>query len=255
MFPNATDPFLGCPALSPAVALPVDMRVVDIATQSIRRKRGATVQKRLPVSEHPVAKEWHPKKNGSARPKDFSQGSELSPFWLCSKGHVWKAPISRRCDKNSPRGCPQCKEAAQLKLRDHLVSCEFAQDLNIKGLGELTQGSKYRATWRCCLDVTHIWKATVESRCRKKNARGCPNCAVRNRVVRGFLSAHPIAREFHPTKNGLTVPADYAQGSTRYVWWQCEKDKSHEWRCKVSARCAVKNPTSCPTCVRKGRKS
>jgi hypothetical protein len=52
-----------------------------------------------------LAKEWHPTKNGSLTPRDVTAISHDQVWWLCSKGHEWKAAISSR---SKGQGCFYC---------------------------------------------------------------------------------------------------------------------------------------------------
>lgn len=55
-----------------------------------------------------LAAEWHPTKNGSCTPNDFTVGSKkLKIWWLCSKNsaHEWQALILTR---SHGHGCPEC---------------------------------------------------------------------------------------------------------------------------------------------------
>ena len=52
-----------------------------------------------------LAKEWHPTKNGSLTPRDITANSHNQIWWLCSKGHEWKAAISSR---SNGQGCFYC---------------------------------------------------------------------------------------------------------------------------------------------------
>ena len=52
-----------------------------------------------------LAKEWNPTKNGSLTPADVTANSHNQVWWLCSKGHEWKAAISSR---NNGQGCFYC---------------------------------------------------------------------------------------------------------------------------------------------------
>jgi hypothetical protein len=52
-----------------------------------------------------LAKEWHPTKNRSLTPADVTANSHNQVWWLCSKGHEWKAAISSR---NNGQGCFYC---------------------------------------------------------------------------------------------------------------------------------------------------
>jgi len=52
-----------------------------------------------------LAKQWHPSKNGSLTPRDITANSHNQVWWLCSKGHEWKAAISSR---SNGQGCFYC---------------------------------------------------------------------------------------------------------------------------------------------------
>jgi len=52
-----------------------------------------------------LAKEWHPTKNESLTPRDVTAISHNQVWWLCSKGHEWKAAISSR---SRGQGCFYC---------------------------------------------------------------------------------------------------------------------------------------------------
>ena len=58
---------------------------------------------------HPdIAAQWHPTKNGTKTPADFTYGSHQEIWWQCPKfkGHVWRARISSRTSQVS--GCSIC---------------------------------------------------------------------------------------------------------------------------------------------------
>lgn len=55
---------------------------------------------------------------------------------------------------------------------------------------------------------------------------------------------HPhVAQQWHPTKNGSLRVESITLGSTKRVWWKCEK--GHEWMASVNNRCKGQN---CPYC-------
>jgi ssDNA-binding Zn-finger/Zn-ribbon topoisomerase 1 len=59
-------------------------------------------------TEHPeIAATWHPTKNGDAIPENFKSGSSFKAWWLCEKGHEWRAEIDSRV---AGRGCPVCNK-------------------------------------------------------------------------------------------------------------------------------------------------
>ncbi len=62
-----------------------------------------TKDNNLRVINSGLAKQWHPTKNGSLRPKEVRPNSSKMVWWLCSKGHEWTPRLSDRADG---RGCP-----------------------------------------------------------------------------------------------------------------------------------------------------
>ena len=58
---------------------------------------------------------------------------------------------------------------------------------------------------------------------------------------------HPnIASEWHPSKNGRLSPQKIPPGSSRKIWWRC--NKGHEWKATVLSRT---KGNRCPHCIRK----
>jgi hypothetical protein len=52
-----------------------------------------------------LAKEWHPTKNGMLKPSDVTPNSGQKVWWMCVKGHKWKATVDNRA---RGRGCLKC---------------------------------------------------------------------------------------------------------------------------------------------------
>lgn len=111
---------------------------------------------------------------------------------------------------------------------------------------DLTFGSHQKIWWQCSLG--HAWQTAVYT--RTSGESGCPYCAGK-RPWPGFndlASQHPaLAAQWHPEKNGDLTPDQVVAGSSRRVWWQCEK--GHQWQAMVKARVAGND---CPCCA--GRK-
>jgi len=62
---------------------------------------------------HPdVAMEWHPTRNGDLTAKNVTPGSNKKVWWLCAKGHEWKAVIHKRTEGH---GCPYCSGRMEIK--------------------------------------------------------------------------------------------------------------------------------------------
>tara|TARA_Y100000294_G_scaffold49633_1_gene46769 strand:+ start:417 stop:1697 length:1281 start_codon:yes stop_codon:yes gene_type:complete len=53
-----------------------------------------------------IVKEWHPTLNKEFKATEVTYGSEKKAWWLCPKGHSYKATINNRTLRQS--GCPQC---------------------------------------------------------------------------------------------------------------------------------------------------
>ena len=67
-----------------------------------------------------LAKEWHPTKNHDLTPKDVTAHANRKIWWICSRGHEWKALISNR---SKGRGCPHCH--SQNTLAELRIYAEF----------------------------------------------------------------------------------------------------------------------------------
>jgi hypothetical protein len=52
-----------------------------------------------------IARQWHPTKNASRKPEEFTPGSGKKAWWYCDFGHEWEAAIGKR---TGGTGCPYC---------------------------------------------------------------------------------------------------------------------------------------------------
>ena len=198
-----------------------------------------------------ILKEWHPTKNGNLTPKDVLSGTNKKVWWICPKGHEWKASINARASRND--GCPICSNKKVLKGYNDLetISPELAKEWNPTNNGlmkpsDVTSGSGKKIWWQC--SKGHEWQAKVSDRFIKKS--GCPIC-TNYTVLEGhndLQTVYPeIAKEWHPTKNGALHPTDVICGSDKKVWWQCAK--GHEWKTHIKSRTG--RNCKCPICSNK----
>lgn len=107
---------------------------------------------------------------------------------------------------------------------------------------DVTYGSQKKVWWRC--DRGHEWQSSPYIRVGRSS--GCPYCAGR-KVAPGkdLQILYPdIARQWHPTKNGIMTPDQVSPGSHRPVWWQCAH--GHEWKALVKSRV---EGSGCPICT------
>jgi hypothetical protein len=114
---------------------------------------------------------------------------------------------------------------------------------------DVKPGSSIRVWWRCKANPTHEWDATVTVRTQKKSHGQCPHCSGYFVSSANSLQAkHPdIAKEWHPTKNGLLTPDKVKRASGKKVWWQCSVNPSHEWPAMVKNRTIL--GSGCPHCA------
>ncbi|WP_400240167.1 zinc-ribbon domain-containing protein [Methanomethylophilus alvi] len=201
------------------------------------------------ASKYPeLAEEWHPTKNGSKKPIDFTCGSNEIIWWKCKNGHEWQSPITER--KNA-KGCPICGGRKVLSGFNDLASKypELAEEWHPTKNGskkptEFTCGSNEMVWWlgKC----GHEWKTTVAQRAGAKT--GCPFCSGR-KILSGFndlQTKYPeLVKELHPTKNGDFDPSKCSSTSPKKVWWlgRC----GHTWDMSISNR--TLNNSGCPYCV------
>lgn len=187
--------------------------------------------------------EWHPTKNGDAKPEAISYGSTLKIWWMCEKGHEWEAVCySRTTGKN----CPFC--ANQKVCNDNCLTTMFPEiakewhpTKNNVYPHEILGGSCQKYWWIC--EKGHEWSASLNSR---TSGRNCPFCANRKVCIDNCLVVtHPtLAKEWHPTKNGILTPDKIIAGTHKKYWWICEK--GHEWLANCKNR---SNGYNCPYCT------
>ena len=80
--------------------------------------RYASKENNLSVNNPEIISEWDFSKNETLSPEDLTSGSDKKVWWLCCKGHSWKASISKRSIEKT--GCPYCKNKKEQKVRDIL---------------------------------------------------------------------------------------------------------------------------------------
>ena len=201
-----------------------------------------------------IAKEWHPTKNGDLTPQMFTHGPKKLIWWKCSKcGHEYQATINHRtCHKS---GCPLCATSshAVTGINDFAtehpdIAKEWNYDKNANLAPEDFKSSSYKYVWWKCGTCGYEWKQRIINRV---NGAKCPNCAREYLKtiytgVNDLATTNPnVAAEWHPTKNLQLTPKDVKSGTSKVVWWQCNKC-GYEW--KRSVRNQVSTKTGCPFC-------
>ena len=112
---------------------------------------------------------------------------------------------------------------------------------------EITNGGKEKVWWKC--EKGHKWNSIIRSRI---TGSGCPYCS-NNLVKKGYndiATTNPeLLEEWDYEKNDKLgiFPSNLSHGSTKLVWWKCEK--GHEWQSSIPAR--IRNDklyNRCPIC-------
>ena len=206
-----------------------------------------TSEYNLQVLYPSVAKQWHPTKNGALTPRDVAPKSGRKVWWICSKGHEWKATVAGRSGKY---GCPYCARKAVcsdncLQTINPTLSKEWHPSKNdALTPRDVTPGSGKKVWWIC--SKGHEWKARISSRNRRN---GCPYCAGYKVCKDNCLHTvnRNLSRQWHPTKNKPLSPKHVVANSAKKVWWIC--GKGHEWQATITGR---SKGNGCPYCS--GRK-
>ncbi|MBS7218225.1 MAG: zinc-ribbon domain-containing protein [Oscillospiraceae bacterium] len=193
-----------------------------------------------------LLEQWEEKANLPLTPSSISRGSKRKVWWQCEKGHRWQAAVYTRTCSGS--GCPVCAGKVAQRGENDLGTLfpELARQWHPTRNGGLTPSQvlpgSHRMVWWICKNG-HEWRARVKSRTVGCN---CPVCA--NREIcsneNDLASQYPrLAAQWDMNKNGSLTPDSVVPGTTRKVWWICEK--GHEWQASVASRVSG---SGCPVC-------
>lgn len=200
------------------------------------------------TENHALLAQWDALRNGTLSPQHITYGSKQKVWWRCSRGHFWQTAVYIRTTGGA--GCPYCAGKlpwpgeSDLATREPQLASEWHPTRN----GTLTPdqvlpGSHRMVWWRC--GKGHEWKSQINSRVA---GCGCPYCAARQ-IIPGetdLLSTDPLlAAQWHSEKNAPLTPKDVSMGTSKRVWWRCEK--GHEW--KASVRSRSRGGCGCPVCA------
>lgn len=126
-----------------------------------------------------IAVQWDSAQNGGLTPRQVSPYSNRRVWWVCEKGHSYRAAVVARTMHGV--GCPYCAGKKvlpgfnDLATRDPEVAAQWHPTLNGGLTPEMvTVGSHRKVWWECSLG--HVWKAVIYSRTGSKRC-GCPVCA------------------------------------------------------------------------------
>lgn len=196
-----------------------------------------------------LMREWDYVKNDEIDPLEITYGSAKKVWWICERGHEWKAVIKKRTLRGD--GCPYCNGKRPISGENDFATLypEIAKQWNFEENDTLPEEylpvSNVKVSWRC--EYGHVWVTSIATRTR---GRGCPFCNHKMVLVgeTDLVSTHPeIAKLWNYEKNKDTIPEQVSHGSHKKVWWRCAN--GHEWIDSVKNRVRI---SSCPYCS--GRK-
>jgi hypothetical protein len=179
----------------------------------------------------------------------ITTGCGETVWWICDKGHSWRADIKSRVKGN---GCPYCAGKKAITGLNDLATCrpelmkEWDYAKNKLTPSKETCFSKKSAWWLC--EKGHSWQAVIGSR---SNGSGCPVCAGRITLA-GFndlQTLRPDLAQEWDYKRNEGIPSQYTLGSNISAWWLCAK--GHSWKTAVVNRSNKKTGTGCPYCAGK----
>jgi len=198
------------------------------------------------VSLYPdIAAEWDYERNRGISINEITKSSSHKYYWICKKGHHWRAAVSSR---TRGEGCPICSSKKVLAGYNDLattrpdLSAEWDYDKNEISPQEITAGSKKNVFWKC--SKGHSWAAVVCSRAR---GNGCPVCANKKIIVgeNDLKTKFPeIAAEWDYEANGDVRPEQIAPHAKINVFWRCPK--GHQFKQTVNDRTG--SGRGCPVC-------
>lgn len=209
----------------------------------------------LATLEPEIAVEWNYEKNPNLSPDQITVSSNKKVWWKCKEGHEWQEKPTNRI---KGYGCPYCSGHRVWKgyndlatLRPEIVvEWNYEKNPNLAP-DQITVSSSKKVWWKC--EKGHEWPATVSH--RLLSGTGCPYCIGRYVVVGKTDLATmnpPLAKEWHPTKNGEISPHEVTSRTPKKYWWLCPIC-NHSWQASPSVRDS--KGSGCPECYKRNQTS
>ena len=215
------------------------------------------------ASQRPeIAQQWDYRKNVEHKPENVTVGSGKSVWWICEKGHEWKAAICSRTRKDKKCGCPICSNHKLLAGYNDVRSNEellknWDYERNEVSPKNVCIGTAKQFYWKCH-ECGYQWKDKVIS---QRSGKGCPCCNKKKRVkavqktyirkAGGSLAElYPqLLSEWDWDANNDLNPYEIVPGYGKHIWWNCSVC-GNKWKATGIMR-TRRNSTGCPVCARK----
>ena len=205
-----------------------------------------------PLSEsHPnLLLEWDYERNKNLDPQIITRRSQENAHWICqAHQHRWMTKIRNRALANS--GCPVCANKKILTGFNDLAttapelldSWHPTKNTTLSPY-HIAKSYRQKVWWKGACG--HEWEASPLSRSR---GNGCPICTKRTTTsgVNDLATVNPnLAKQWHPTKNGVLTPSMVSKSYRQKVWWKgtC----GHEWEASPQSR---SRGNGCPVCAQR----
>lgn len=190
-----------------------------------------------------LVKEWDYTKNESK----LDIRTYAKYWWLCSKEHSWNANLGNRI---SGCACPYC--SGRKATTENCLSVthpEIADSWHTSKNGgvsahDVKRGTKLKYWWVC--KKGHDWQESPKVRIAQN--QNCPYCSGKRACKDNCLeNLFPeLVKEWDFVKNEI-LPSQLTSGSSKFVWWIC--NKKHSFKMQVNNR--VGRGSKCPFCLDK----
>ena len=187
---------------------------------------------------HPkIASEWHPTKNGTLSPKQFTHGSGKEIWWQCEKGHEWKNSILNRTSQK--QNCPYCGNQKIISGNNDLATTHpklkifFDTQANKFKLEEIRLLSNKAAniTWQC--EKGHKWKQSAKSLIKTYS---CSICEGRKIIpgINDVLTLYPFIIPYTLPNNKRKL-SYLNHKSSEILQWKCLNGLNHVFKASVKS--------------------
>ena len=190
---------------------------------------------------------WHPERNGDLTPADVLPGSRKYVWWLCERGHSWRAPIS---SIKAGCACPYCSGRSAIPGETDIATTHphvlgLWSPKNKLLASEVTARSHKKAWWVC--GQGHEWEAIIDSVVFE--GYGCPYCAGKLAIPgqTDLATVRPdMLAQWDYERNRDIDPTQILPSTHEKAWWKCSL--GHSWQAAVFSR-TRENSAGCPYCT------
>ena len=204
----------------------------------------------IAVTNPEVLDEWDYDKNEKIglSPYNVTKGTQLKAYWICEKGHSYKAAISMRTEQHT--GCPYCNGRKVLQGFNDLATTnpdlikEWDYEKNKITPDQVSGWDIKYYYWKC--PKGHEYKQTITN--RAKHNCNCPICSGHQTLtgVNDIKTNYPeLMKEWDFEKNNKegVYPEEETKGTSKKAWWICPQ--GHSYNSMIANR--IKG-SGCPYC-------